>query len=97
MNESLIDIIRKYFESQPVVRAWVFGSVARGEQTPESDIDIMVAFDHDAHVGLMKYAKMYTELKDLLGIEVDLVQEGALKTYAAESAERDRILIYERA
>lgn len=97
MNESLIDIIRNYFASQPVVKAWVFGSVARGEQTQESDIDIMVAFDQDAHVGLMKYAKMYTELKDLLGIEVDLVQEGALKPYAAATAERDKILIYERA
>ena len=97
MDESLIETIRNYFKTQPVVKAWVFGSVSRGEQTPDSDIDILVAFDQDAHVGLFKYAKIYTELKELLGIEVDLVQEGALKPYAAATAERDKILIYEKA
>lgn len=97
MDESLIETIRNYFKTQPVVKAWVFGSVSRGEQTPDSDIDILVAFDQDAHVGLFKYAKIYTELKELLGIEVDLVQEGALKPYAAATAEKDKILIYERA
>ena len=93
----MIETIRNYFKTQPVVKAWVFGSVSRGEQTPDSDIDILVAFDQDAHVGLFKYAKIYTELKELLGIEVDLVQEGALKPYAAATAEKDKILIYERA
>ena len=97
MDESLIETIRNYFKTQPVVKAWVFGSVSRGEQTPDSDIDILVAFDQDAHVGLFKYAKIYTELKELLGIEVDLVQEGALKPYATATAEKDKILIYERA
>ena len=86
--------ISDYLANQPVKRAWLFGSYARGEQREDSDIDILVAFD--SSVGLFKYAAIYTELKELLGREVDLVQEGALKPYAVDTVERDKILIYER-
>ena len=86
--------ISSYLATQPVQRAWLFGSFARGEQREDSDIDILVAFDPT--VGLFKYAAIYTDLKELLGREVDLVQEGALKPYAAATADRDKILIYER-
>lgn len=44
-----------------------------------------------------KYAGIYGDLKELLGREVDFVQNGALKAFAVESAEQDKILIYERA
>ena len=39
---------------------------------------------------------MYEDLKELLGKEVDLITEGGLLPFARESAERDKILIYER-
>ena len=42
----MIQKIVTYFKTQPVLKAWLFGSFARGEQTEKSDIDIMVAFDH---------------------------------------------------
>lgn len=86
--------ISDYLASQPVRRAWLFGSYARGEQREDSDIDIIV--DFDPTVGLFKYATIYTDMKELLGREVGLVQEGALKPYAATTANRDKILIYER-
>ena len=86
--------ISDYLASQPVRRAWMFGSYARGEQREDSDIDILVGFDPT--VGLFKYAAIYTDLKELLGCEVDLVQEGALKPYATATADRDKILIYEK-
>jgi predicted nucleotidyltransferase len=94
MDSQLVKQIGAYFATQPVQRAWLFGSYARGEQREDSDIDILVAFD--PNVGLFKYAAIYTDLKELLGREVDLVQEGALKPYAAATADRDKILIYER-
>ena len=40
--------IADYFKTQPVVRAWFFGSFARGEETPLSDVDLMVQFDEKA-------------------------------------------------
>lgn len=94
MDKVLKNKISKYFATQPVQRAWLFGSYARGEQREDSDIDILVVFD--PNVGLFKYSAIYTELKELLGKEVDLVQDGALKPYAAATVEREKILIYER-
>ena len=94
MDSQLVKQISAYFATQPVQRAWLFGSYVRGEQHEDSDIDILVAFD--PKVGLFKYAAIYTDLKELLGREVDLVQEGTPKSYAAATADRDKILIYER-
>ena len=101
MNASTRDIIipkiKEYFATQPIVKAWLFGSFSRGEETENSDVDILVDFDKNARIGLFKYAGSYGDLKELLGREVDLVQNGALKAFAVESAEQDKILIYERA
>lgn len=100
MNTTTRDIIipklKAYFTTQPVTKAWLFGSFSRGEETDTSDIDILVVFDQDAHIGLFKFARIYGDLKELLGREVDLVKEGSLKPFARESTDRDKILIYER-
>ena len=93
----MIETIREYFKTQPVLKAWIFGSFARGEETPESDVDILVVYDDSKPVGLMKIANMYVNLKKLLQREVDLVEEGTLLPFAVESANRDKKLIYERA
>lgn len=95
-REILIPKIQKYLATQPITKAWLFGSFSRGEETENSDVDILVDFDKDARIGLFKYAGIYGDLKELLGREVDLVQNGALKAFAIESAEQDKILIYER-
>ena len=39
--------IADYFKTQPVLKAWIFGSFARGEETPLSDVDILVVLDWD--------------------------------------------------
>lgn len=95
-REIIVPKIREYLATQPITRAWLFGSFSRGEETENSDVDILVDFDKDARIGLFKYAGIYGDLKELLGREVDLVQNGALKAFAVESAEQDKILIYER-
>ena len=97
MSTEMIETIREYFKTQPVLKAWVFGSYARGEETPESDVEILVVYDDSKPVGLMKIANMYVNLKKLLQREVDLVEEGTLLPFAVESANRDKKLIYERA
>ncbi|MCR5551314.1 MAG: nucleotidyltransferase domain-containing protein [Bacteroidales bacterium] len=97
MSTEMIETIREYFKTQPVLKAWIFGSYARGEETPESDVDILVVFDDSKPVGLMKIANMYVNLKKLLQREIDLVEEGTLLPFAVESANRDKKLIYERA
>lgn len=89
--------IAEYFKTQPVLKAWLFGSFARGEQTPQSDVDILFVPDRSGKpFTLFTMGGMYMDLKELLGREVDLVEEGSLRPYAAETANRDKRLIYER-
>ena len=76
----MIDKIQAYLATQPVLKAWLFGSYARDEQTLESDVDILVALNKTAHIGLFGFTQIYLDLQDLLNKEVDLVEEGTLKT-----------------
>ena len=88
--------IADYFKTQPVLKAWLFGSFARGEEAPLSDVDILVLLDPSQSVGL-KFFGMWSDLERILGRSVDLVTESSLADFARESVERDKILIYERA
>ena len=87
--------IAEYLTTQPVNRAWLFGSYARGEQSEDSDVDLLVELDHSQRIGL-RFFGMYADLKELLNKEVDLVAEGCLLPFAQASADHDKILIYER-
>ncbi len=91
----MIQLIADYFKTQPVLKAWIFGSFSRGEETSDSDIDILVVLDESQHVG-MKFFGMYEDLKALLGRKVDLVTDRSLAPFARESVDRDKVLIYER-
>lgn len=93
---NIAKILADYFKDQPITRAWLFGSYARGEQTPLSDVDILVTVDHSQPVGL-KFFGMWNDIEKLLGKKVDLVEEGTLSPFAIESTNQDRQLIYERA
>ena len=96
-REMIQQKIAEYFETQPVLKAWIFGSFARGEETPQSDVDILFVPDRSGiPFTLFTMGGMYMDLKELLGREVDLIEEGSLRPYAVESANRDKILIYER-
>jgi len=56
----------------------VFGSVARGEAGPDSDIDLLVDFEPGARIGLFAFARLQRSLEELLGTKVDLVTPDAL-------------------
>lgn len=100
LSNQTIDIIskiRNFMASQPVLRAWLFGSYSRGEENPSSDVDILVDFDNSKGlVSLFKMGGMLMDLQDLLGQKVDLVDNKGLMSFARESVDRDKILIYER-
>ena len=93
---AMTKIIADYFKTQPVLKAWLFGSYSRGEERPDSDVDILVTLDQDAHVGLFKLSGMHLDLQDLLNKPVDLVTDKGLLPFARKSADRDKKLIYER-
>ncbi len=93
---SYIPKISAYFKNEPVVRAWMFGSCSRGEETETSDIDLLVDYDKSRPLSLLTICGMMIDLEEILGRRVDMVENGRLKEFAARSAETDKILIYER-
>lgn len=100
MNTKIIKLlptIKEYFKDKPVIRAWLFGSYSRGEETDESDIDILVDYDRSKErVSLLKMGGMLMDLSELLGCRVDLVDNCGLMDFARSSVDNDKILIYER-
>ncbi len=94
-TQAMTHKIASYFKTQPVLKAWLFGSFARGEETPTSDVDILVSLDYSQPVGL-RFFGMYEDLKAMLGRDVDLVSDRTLAPFARKSVERDKTLIYER-
>lgn len=94
-KEKIKRVVSKYFANQPVLKAWLFGSFARDEQTPLSNVNILVALDRSQRIGL-KYFGMWNDLEELLDRSVDLVEERSLFPFAVESVNNDKILIYER-
>ncbi|MCX6635891.1 MAG: nucleotidyltransferase family protein [Acidobacteria bacterium] len=79
----IAEICRRY----DVKELAVFGSAARGEMRPDSDIDLLVDFLPEARVSLLRHAAAERELTALLGRKVDLVSKRALK-----DAVRDEVL-----
>ena len=88
-------VLADYFKTQPVMKAWLFGSYARGEETRLSDVDLLVQYDEGGG-SLLNHAAMICELEDILGRPVDIVEEGTLRPRISESVNQDRKLIYER-
>ena len=80
-----------------VKRVALFGSMARGEDTPESDIDILVELKPPGErprIGL-KWFGLEQELSHILGREVELVSESALSPYIRPYVEREMVVLYE--
>ena len=94
-TQTMQHAIADYFKTQPVVKAWLFGSFARSEETPLSDVDLLVQLDYSKLDGFGFFG-MWGDLERLLDRKVDLVTEAGLAPYTRESVERDKQLIYER-
>jgi uncharacterized protein len=62
-----------------VAELFLFGSVLREDFHPQSDIDILIAFQPDSDWGLLEHVKMQQELQDILGRDVDLVSKRAIE------------------
>ena len=73
----------------------LFGSTLKGTATPESDVDILVAFDESARPSLLDMVQMELELTDLLGgKKVDLRTANDLSHYFREDVVASAVLQY---
>ena len=90
-----INIIQKFFENKPVIKAYLFGSQARGEANEKSDIDLMVELDYSSGIG-WEFIDMQLELQKMLACKVDLVSANGFSPHIGPFIEADKKLIYER-
>ncbi|MXW06400.1 MAG: nucleotidyltransferase [Gemmatimonadetes bacterium] len=74
--------IAEFCQRHHIRRLALFGSVLRDDFTPESDVDILVDFEPDTHIGYIGLAGLEIELIDILGRNVDL--------HTLEGVERSR-------
>jgi len=95
--QEMIPKIQAYLATQPVERAYLFGSCSRGEERPDSDVDLLVTYTDSDSISLMDISRMMVNLGKKLNRKVDLVEDAYLRPFARPSVERDKIKIYERA
>jgi predicted nucleotidyltransferase len=94
------EIIAKLRENETALRsrgishAAVFGSRARGDNRPDSDIDIMVEFDPVARVTVFNYAGLKEYIASLFDAPVDVVSREGLKAYIRPAATTDAIYAF---
>jgi predicted nucleotidyltransferase len=72
-----------------VAHAAVFGSVARGEATTDSDVDILVDLDRERPMGIFEYARLKIYINELLNGSGDVVNRRTLKPLLRDSILRD--------
>jgi uncharacterized protein len=95
LSSKHIGQIKDYFKTQPVLKAYLFGSYVCGEATEDSDIDLLVELDYSQHIGL-HFVQMIFDLEDMLKRKVDLVSEDSVSKYVRPYIEAEKQIIYER-
>lgn len=93
LDSKIKDLVSSYFKTQPVLKAYLFGSYVRGQADSESDIDILVDLDHSQRIGL-QFFQMKQDLEKLLNSRVDLVSSNGVSKYIKPYIDREKKLIY---
>lgn len=88
--EKLKPTLREKFEVETI---GVFGSYVRGEQKRGSDVDVLVEFSDDAHVGFFRFLDLEEFLSQKIGVKVDLVTKDALKPYIGKRILQEVIMV----
>ncbi len=92
----IVKSIQEYLSGTPFEKVWMFGSFSRMEETPSSDVDLLVKLGKSQKMGLFELSGIVLGLEKATNREIDLVIDGAVKPFARESIDRDKVLIYER-
>ena len=94
------EVIARLKQAEPALRARgilhaaLFGSVARGEDRPDSDIDIMIEVDPDFHITIYDYVGLKEYVSDLFESPVDVVSRNGLKPYVRPSVTAEAIYAF---
>ena len=91
-QQEIFKKIARLLKDQGAKKVAVFGSYVRGEEKPESDIDIIVEFSE--RKSLLKIVQIERELSEALGIKVDLLTEKSISPYLIDTIKREMEVVY---
>jgi len=87
--------VTKEFKKYPAIKkAWLFGSFARGDESPKSDIDLMIDVPEKNNFSMFDLFQIQEDLQNISKRNFDIVMKGALESYAWDTAKNDLKLIY---
>lgn len=89
IENQLISILQKH----GAVKIGIFGSYARGEASPESDLDLLV--DFSSRKSLLTLVRIKRELSETLGIDIDLLTEAAISPHMINDIKKQQRIIYQ--
>ncbi len=92
-TEEIASRLAPLLEHYDVRSAGIFGSYARGDQRPDSDLDLLVEFRSPK--GLLTLVRIERELSEALGIKVDLLTEQAISPYLIERIKAELKVVYQ--
>ncbi|MEJ2705351.1 MAG: nucleotidyltransferase family protein [Sedimentisphaerales bacterium] len=98
-KEEIKDRLLKAVKDCPYVndikRLAIFRSYVSGGAKESSDVDVLIDFTEDAHIGFFKYVRIRRSLSEMLGLEVDLVTPQALSKYIKNTVLQQAETVYE--
>jgi hypothetical protein len=77
-----------------ILRLSLFGSTARGDRRPDSDIDLLATFDETRRISLLDVAGLEVSLSEMLGCPVELVEERSLKLRVRRAIEPEVVRVF---
>jgi predicted nucleotidyltransferase len=96
-KSTVLEKLREYepeLKAAGIMRLSLFGSVARGDASSESDVDLMADFDPSRQFSLLEMVGLENRLTDILGVRVELTPARALKDRIRERVTREAVLAF---
>ncbi|MFH1096433.1 MAG: nucleotidyltransferase family protein [Candidatus Desantisbacteria bacterium] len=91
-REKIFERIAQMLKNYGVRKVAIFGSYIRGEEKPESDVDVIVEFSERR--SLLDIVGIEQELSDAIGIKVDLLTEKSISPYLIDRIKKEMVVVY---